>query len=211
MSQKLPVIPIKLIFTPAHGEYRLRRVSKDRYRFDWIDQPVVEDAWSVRHEFFGLNLDDFEGFVHFTGKFERLLRAGESCAGTEDLEEWRRLFRKLMTLPMSRWPSLEGKFNAYKLNKALGPLGLQFQWQKRAPVAIVAVNETADAIIASIVIDHLQGAKWRQCARSDCQRMFKLGVRPERKYCRPDCAHLEVVRRSRTKTAKAAKKPIKRS
>lgn len=103
---------------------------------------------------------------------ESIWRDGERVrewmrTGLKSLSQWFTSGNKLVLRPVSKFP-----FYAYTLQSA------------------------GDAIEASVLFDLLQGAQFALCARADCSKPFEL-TRRAKQYCSHDCAHLEVVRRSR--------------
>lgn len=64
------------------------------------------------------------------------------------------------------------------------------------PFYSYTVRCAGDTVEASIGFDLLQGSHFALCGRLDCARPFEV-TRKSKQYCSHECAHLEVVRRSR--------------
>jgi hypothetical protein len=77
----------------------------------------------------------------------------------------------------------------------VGPLGTA-----KREFAVAETDTTLDALLASVHLDCIRGAKFRRCARRDCpegDRIFEVKSKHVRKYCSPYCAHLVSLRRIR--------------
>jgi len=60
-----------------------------------------------------------------------------------------------------------------------------------------------DAIMAANYLDKLGNVKSAVCHRPDCGVVYDLVSKHARKFCTPECAHLDAVRRSRMRKAGA--------
>src|SRR5271157_5680400 len=203
MSQRRITLPVTLEFRayPAN----LVAVSRNAYLRDpdsaprrYIRKEYRElDPWDLRDAFLAWLPEDWKNFLSFAGSFSTYgLDQGE-------VMEWQGLLREALKLPPKKWPQLQKRFHPSKVEKFLAPLRIEFEWDEESPRAHIATMRSLDAIIATIQLDLLQGAKFRVCARHDCKEPpFQVGNRLKQ-FCSYECAHLAAVRRSRA--AKAAK------
>ncbi len=83
---------------------------------------------------------------------------------------------------------------------------VSFRWKGKKHFAVFEAGETLGAMLATIIIDHLRGAKYGFCARVDCGRPFEIETRHQRQYCRTYCAHLAGLRRRRAERARLQNK-----
>src|ERR1019366_3476653 len=97
-------------------------------------------------------------------------------------------------------------FDPRKIAKLLAPLPMTFEWDEKTPRAHIVTMRSLHAIIATIQLDLLQGAKFRVCARHDCKEPPFRVKNPRKEFCCHECAHLALVRRSRENTAKTDKR-----
>jgi hypothetical protein len=90
--------------------------------------------------------------------------------------------------------------------------------QRQTLAADVWTYSTLEAILATAYIDGLNGINYRRCASPDCQELYEVSSKHERKYCSQPCAHKASVQRGRAKKKaaeqeaknKAAKSKLKR-
>jgi len=80
------------------------------------------------------------------------------------------------------------------------------EWGGTKNGAYIETTDVVSSILTTIELDHVRGAKFGACARSDCPRFFEITSRHKRKYCTQYCAHLEAQRRVRKKQKRAAVK-----
>jgi hypothetical protein len=71
---------------------------------------------------------------------------------------------------------------------------------------VAKTQATLDAILLSVHLDRIQGARFKICARLDCQKIFKVKTDHQRRYCTMYCAHIESVRRNRKKNKQFAER-----
>ena len=71
-------------------------------------------------------------------------------------------------------------------------------------MAVIETEDVVSSILATLIIDHLRGAKVKVCARRDCSNFFEITSRHEKKYCQQYCAHIESQRRTRKKQKREA-------
>jgi len=159
------------------------------------------DAWSVRADFLELrDENDCLRFLIGTGLF---FRDGASEAGQPiGLDHVRMWQRTLVGFLRRRPPVWESKLELVEPNAReivrmvhlhrhctveLGP----------GRAAQFIARETFTAILATIHLDHLRGARFHLCARPDCGRPYEVESRHKRRYCTQYCASLESLRRVR--------------
>jgi hypothetical protein len=197
-------------FQPTYGSYSEKRSLLENglehpvFVANSAEKPPIEfdDPWKTRDYFLSTEWEPFgwEGFSYWTGRFG----VGEGEVGLEsanvprdmhvlvwgqaldeDVLNWKRLLVGALILPQSEWESLTADFPPRKVRQLQKPLPLKIEWLAGVPIGTVTLNTALDAMIASIQIDKLQGTEFRQCARPNCQTVFKLESRHERIYCSP--------------------------
>jgi hypothetical protein len=96
-------------------------------------------------------------------------------------------------------------------DESLSELARQFEFPRidvrplgtgKSEFAVAETDTTLDALLASVHIDCIRGARFKRCARRDCpekDRIFELDSNHARKYCSPYCAHLASLRRLRAR------------
>jgi hypothetical protein len=180
-------------------------------------EQVYFDALKLREEFMGLRTE--QEFLHFldqVGRFSPLAEAERiygwqlrDFLGCQELlaqfakrspETWNQYAEKLMS-PKVRF-STRGILAALQ---SASRHQIDFHWQRTPQIdwrgakylSVIQAKDVLSAILATIEIDHLRGAKFGVCVRSDCPNFFEITSRHKRKYCSMYCAHLESVRRTR--------------
>jgi len=156
------------------------------------------DPWQLRDDFLGWRIEDWQAFFYMAGGW-----SGSFYVTQSDFVEWQQLLKEALVRPAKEWKSLAREFAPEKVSRLTGPLRILFDWQGAVPVAKVVLTDSLTAIIATIQVDALRGAKFRVCARHDCKSApFRIEAR-HKIYCSSDCAHLVAVRNSRERAAKA--------
>jgi hypothetical protein len=62
--------------------------------------------------------------------------------------------------------------------------------------AVADCEDVVTAMRASIFLKRMHGFRWKRCARHGCNELFQIIEASDRKkYCTPECAHLEAVNR----------------
>jgi hypothetical protein len=90
--------------------------------------------------------------------------------------------------------------------------------QRQTLTAHILTESTLEAILATVYIDGLNGIDYRLCASPDCQQLYEVTSKHERKYHSQACAHKASVRKRRAEKKaaeqeaknKAAKSKLKR-
>lgn len=153
------------------------------------------DPWELREEFLSCPPEYWEGFVAMAGHF------GTFRISKNDFAEWQRIIREALLRHPREWRKLESQFDRRKIRKLFEPLQIMFAWDAMAPTAKISTAGTLTAIIATIQLDVLRGARFKVCARTGCVNPpFKVEVR-HKIYCSHECAHLVAVRNSRARAA----------
>lgn len=67
------------------------------------------------------------------------------------------------------------------------------------PSIVITTTAFADAMVASVRIDELRGARFIKCKRKDCGVVFAAVGPRKRKFCEWGCGHLESVRNARAR------------
>jgi hypothetical protein len=181
-----------------------------RYRFVEMDDKCAPfDPWQLRDYFLGWKTEDWQAFFCMAGGWWRS-GSRDPYISESDFCEWQQLLRESLLRPAKDWRALAGQFAEGKVSRLTGPLQIVFDWRGDVPVARAVLTDSLTAIIATVQIDALQGAKFRICARSDCKSApFRIEAR-HKIFCSPECAHLVAVRKSRERAVEAKSKPAKR-
>lgn len=203
MSQRRITLPVSLEFRAYPTN--LVAVSRNAYLRDpdsaprrYIRKEYRElDPWDLRDAFLAWLPEDWKNFLSLAGSFST------SVLDQREFTEWQALLREALRLPPKKWPQLRKRFDPSKVEKFLAPLRIEFEWDEEWPRAHIATMRSLDAIIATIQLDLLQGARFKTCARHDCTAPPFRGDDPRKQFCSPECAHLAAVRRSRGAKAKA--------
>lgn len=178
--------------------------------------PAYHDALALRNSFMELKTDqEFLTFLNQVGSFTFLAEVEHKYGWTlNELIGCQEMFTELarrspntwneyaqgLISSMSRVPG--GIVRALELRSCHK---IEFRW-KGAPhgawhggksLALIEATDAVSAILTTIEVDHLRGAKFGACARPDCPKFFEITSHHKRKYCSQYCAHLESLRRMR--------------
>jgi hypothetical protein len=63
--------------------------------------------------------------------------------------------------------------------------------------AAITIHSCLEAMLAAIYVDRLVGVKLELCSLGDCQNLYEVTSRHQRRYCSQACAHKASVRRKR--------------
>lgn len=184
------------------------------------------DGYAVRERFMSLRTpQECATFLNEHGRFSPLETIDMQVGWAfETLMKLREVFTNLATRPLEEWSEYANKLmspqeNGANIRAVLGALNwsrnsIEFQANKTSLptlkgakyAGVIEAGDVVSAIFTTLQVDHVRGAKFRACARKDCQRFYEITSNHKRKYCGQDCAHLETVRRLRKRQkAKAAK------
>src|SRR6202035_3927715 len=155
------------------------------------------DAWTVRSRFLGLRDEgDFLRYLNETGLFLRAeIYGSDQSWRLEDFRVWQRTLTDFLRRRPPVWKKRldfveqNGEQVMRTVHLHTG-YPIEFQWGQGRPSVFVA-TVTLSAILATVYIDHLRGAKFRLCDRPDCRTLYEIESEHERRYCRKYCAHLE--------------------
>jgi hypothetical protein len=152
-----------------------------------------EAVWALRADF--LTAQSPTAMLTFlcrTGPF-----SGRKEWPQSDLCGWQQIIRKLMTRSRRRWSALALSDYAKEVIHRSRKMTIEL-WRSDGGAALVAFN-TLEALLATVHVDQLRGARFKFCARPDCRRPFDLTSRHKRKYCSDECGHLMAVRAARAR------------
>ena len=220
MSQLRITLPVTVSDLYSNGTIGYRRLSKRDKHDDAATEiekaaiaflavlrgkgkaPRAFDPWQLRDSFLAWPLEDWQSFCE-------MVDLGE--IRKKEFADWQRLFRKALILPAREWKALAGEFAQQKVERLLGRLPIDFQWDAETPVALINCTSAFMTIIATIQVDALRGTQFRVCARHDCNNPpFRVEAR-HKIFCCSDCAHLVAVRKSRERAAEAKSKAAKKA
>jgi hypothetical protein len=173
------------------------------------------DPWEKRAEFFRLKKGDTDALLTFlrsVGLFERPRFAdddspvGKTFMSAQDGS----LHEAPVVSKISEkhiWGVrrlIEGSLNALEGHSGKhDDFQVRFERSKDGKWRLILTTATfLDALLLTLSVDELQGAKVRKCARADCGVSFSITGGHKRKYCTWYCGHIESVRRSRRKMQK---------
>lgn len=201
MAQMLLNFPATVVFRPLACQWRLTAPVEDaglavyRRRYITATEKYL-DPWSVRAKFLEVDTTaELTMFLNKTGFFNRFEDE------FHDLVEWQELVRALITKNPQHWPLLTERFDKRKVRRALqdNAADCSFIWTGGKPHARLWTSTTLRAMVVSIQVDHLRGAKFRFCMKPDCGKPYEVTSSHERLYCSQECAHHVSVRRNRKK------------
>ena len=168
------------------------------------------DAWDKRNEFFRLRKGDNESLLNFlnsVGVWDRPTPQ-DGVVGEDDPYEftqeggrfvvdeqplrfaedfWHMREHARIALSSKAWSDVLGQFD----------LPTRLVRKRAGSYFLICTVAFLDALFATVVLDHAEGARVLRCARPDCGIVFTANNRHKRKYCSWDCAHLVAVRKSR--------------
>jgi hypothetical protein len=164
-----------------------------------LSQKQIEKLSQI--EFEALDPDQAEAF----------LRDGEPLT-LDQFRHWQFLVNSLLTTDSGKWsqflhtddPEDDDEYSA-TIRSAAYP-HMYFDWQQKYPLGVISTHHTLPAILGTVFVDALRGAKVRSCARADCRELFEVISAHERKYCSQYCGHLVSLRRERKKKREAKRR-----
>ncbi len=227
-------IPFSLEFRPVQVEWVLEpgpnMRQSDGHDVGDLLKPTIShkqknklaDAWMMRHEFFGLRPGDTAALLSFLNKWgwwgsrppdgvpcemrpmQKVPKSWVSPIAVSVVWQLQEQFKRALTRSISSWlfkSEGDGRVEVLDNNVARS-----IQLQPAPPYHLLEFQGCEEAIRATITIDLLQSAKFRLCARPDCQRPFRVESQHARKYCEQYCGHLESVRNRRSLAKKEKEK-----
>jgi hypothetical protein len=81
--------------------------------------------------------------------------------------------------------------------------------KRQTLTAHIWTESTLEAILATAYIDGLNGINYQLCALPDCQELYEVSSKHERKYCSQACAHKASVRKRRSEKKAAEQEKAK--
>jgi hypothetical protein len=78
---------------------------------------------------------------------------------------------------------------------------VEFHLKERQRAVRFVARNTTYAMLLSIFLDRLKGARFLLCARHDCGRLFQVTSAHRRKFCSQYCGHFESLRRLRERNS----------
>ena len=192
-------LPATVIFRPTPCQWRLTAPVEDAglavyaRRYSSAEEKYL-NPWSVRAAFLELGtLSELTRFLNKTGFFNRFEDE------FRDLVEWQELVRALITKNPQDWPLLSERFDKRKVRRVLQEdrADCSFTWKVGKPCARLWTSSTLRAIVVSIQVDRLRGARFRFCMKRDCGKPYEVTTAHARLYCSQECAHHASVRRNR--------------
>jgi hypothetical protein len=195
-------IPLAVRFTVTDCDWEVLSGGKLYHVRSATDGPIRTavgdlDAWAVRSDFLRVESeDDMLQFLNRTGVFDR----DQEHWIVSDLFQFQQVIAYLLKTPPARWKALKSIFKTQEIIEAVATYQtprIGFVWTEASHAAVIRTNTTLGALLATLQVDHIRGAKFAFCARANCRRQFEIESEHPRKYCSAECAHIEAVRQYR--------------
>jgi hypothetical protein len=175
------------------------------------------DAWEKRDEFFRLkrgNTQALLAFLRSVGFFARpeMLGAGSRTGKTtiviggeglhsdvpfvskiSEKDIWE--VRRLIIGSLGALGQHTGQYHDFQVRMVPTSNGAQR--------LVLTTTTFLEALLLTLSVDQLKGARKQKCARPDCGIQFSITSRHKRKYCQWECGHIESVRKQRRKAKRA--------
>jgi CGNR zinc finger len=156
----------------------LRSVTESFLRIETCAQ-----AQEFFERFGPLNLD--ESWVPKTAKWSELLHLQQ-------------LFETSWVTSYRDWP---GDIKDLVFNFHLG-----FDAGNLEDIQLISVTDSVTrALVADLIFTTLSNSPSAFCVRPDCRKLFQKNTHHQRKYCSPECAHVESVRQFRARSNQRGK------
>jgi hypothetical protein len=162
-----------------------------------------KNAWDVRDTFLSIRrTDKLLAFLNQTGRFTHY--ANRETWNLGEVVLWQKIIRSISRVKPEGWVGLmEEEFRhvdqSSLVSKFETNFPVSFSKMNKFYVGRITIRTTLQAMIASVYIDWMAGIKMGFCARLDCRKPYEITSSHKRTYCTPECAHHEVVRRSRNR------------
>ena len=206
-------VPIIIFIESRAARYRL---IGDKIHDELADDELSEDLAApprmhpkvVRHKMLKAQSDaEVIKFLNDTGY--------AAIWSITTFRKWQRIVEFLLITPMRRWSRLYDTFPSDVefqecADDALRPLNARLEYHDTELILAFRPDSTFEAIVATVLIDHLQRHTFKRCAREDCGEIFQLTSRHGQKYCQQYCGHLESLRKQRRKE-RARRKLMRRT
>jgi hypothetical protein len=156
----------------------------------------VENAWTMRDEFFHLHRNDNDALLKFLNRWGwwRSWESFDSSVAETAASIWdlQQIFRSAVSGTLGTW--LNDSRNEF--------FPMIVRPQSGFPPYLLSLRSCELAIRATITIDLLQRVEFRICARRDCRAPYAIESGHARKYCTQYCGHLVSVRKNRREQRK---------
>jgi hypothetical protein len=162
------------------------------------------NAWTTRDEFLALaGPAEVLAFLARTGVFY-----SDAEAWTfDEIGEFQRVIQRLLAVPPNEW-----RLSMFRSQRVLTAMlnrakyRVEFSWAGDSHAAAVGATSTLEALLATIHIDQLRGARFAFCARTACGKQFEIKSAHGQKYCSLECASAESSRKYRERRARRRSK-----
>jgi hypothetical protein len=181
--------PRRLLGKDSTTQPALRRVDADEIRDRFFQVKNAEQGLCLFREY-GIFGEEQRNIFQFV--------AGLSFA---DLQVWQELLGACRLTDPSDWEALCGQYA--HLRQASDILQVpEFSIDiEPHPAFRLRCEGVRDVILAAIYLDKLDNVRSSMCQRNDCGVVFNHESRHVRRFCSPECAHHEAVRRNRARKA----------
>ncbi|MGH2509439.1 MAG: hypothetical protein ACRDHZ_18840 [Ktedonobacteraceae bacterium] len=198
--------PTPSAWTVENGLFRDTNTMVPERHAEPVDMPGIAllDAWNVRERFLALrDEEDFLSLLNETGLFFRPGTYSENQSWRlSDFEVWQRTLIGFLRRRPLVWeqrldlvePNATEIIRVVRLHRNYKT---EFQWRGEVRAAVFIARHTFSAMLATIYLDHLRGARFRLCARPDCGRPYEVTSKHTRRFCTQYCASFEALRRRR--------------
>ncbi len=185
----------------------------DRVRLEQVLRKGIEglrrpsDPWKIRADFLSLKRNDKK-------LAEFLARHGmwSKHPPTEPQNYWdfQEDLKKMLLQPREYYIFLR-----QALGPGVNPFRRDYQtyieWRDAIPILVIEIDSCEDALLLSVELDRIQGAKFKRCALKTCGMPFRVVSRHRKKYHQQYCAHLASVRRAAAERRRKKKKQERRN
>jgi len=196
----LRVAPASWVMASEHT-FRLHSVQSAVGR----EEPQEFDAWAIREAFLGLRTEkECLLFLNQTGRFSSDMNQTEEVT-VQHINQLQATLNEYLvrpSVPIADDMELTAFPQVRSVNSnppICSPVEFRLKESQRA-VRFVAGNTTY-AMLLSILLDRLKGARFLLCARPDCRRLFQVTSAHRRKFCSQYCGHFESLRRLRERNS----------
>lgn len=207
-------LPTRFTFVPSSGHWHVEKSAETTQvllvltfsdpevliaekKGTFFPDRAALDPWKVRDRFLGLKRseDDLLRFLNDAGSWDRSLGPFQP----QNIWGWQDAINDLLLHPDRGWQdTISQHLNPYAGSMDLGAyLDIAFEFSDKAVWFELMPFGCLGALVGTVLIDRLEGARFKVCRRPDCHRTFRLQSKHKRMYCSYDCAHLQSVRESR--------------
>jgi len=212
-------LPTRLVFSGVAAKWRIETHNCVAFVVATVDTesptPGEHDVWKLRAKFFALSEtnDALLAFLNETGAWSN----GEQVSWPQSIRhihefpfrvkqvsaiwEYRNRLRRALLNKAAFRESFEAKNSEFPV---------KFKLTATTVEGIIEAFDTAQALLASVLIDAARGIRFKMCARKDCDELFPIESRHKRKFCSQYCGHLVSMRREREREQRAKRTEAKR-